>query len=915
MTKCPSCSTEIPAASRFCNFCGAVTTPPPEPAMGEDTMAMPAPSSSRPPSHRATPPSQRSSVTSSISSSDLDEGRFPAGSLVAERYRIIELLGRGGMGEVYRATDLRLGQQVALKFLPAETASDPDTLARFNNEVRIARQVSHPNVCRVYDIGEVDGQPYLSMEYVDGEDLGALLRRIGRLPTDTAVEMARKLCAGLAAAHDKGVLHRDLKPANIMIDARGQVLITDFGLAGIADRIQGSEIRHGTPAYMAPEQLSGKEVTTRSDIYALGLVLYEMFTGKRAHDASSVAEMTRLRQDAAPPSLVTHVRDLDPAVERVVRRCLDPDPQNRPATALAVAAALPGGDPLAAALAAGETPSPELVAAASEREALPPLIALACFVGILIFLASVPFFVTQSAWIAKTPMENPPDALAQKARDFAQRFGYTNKPFDSASGLFYAGDYLTDLRAKGKSASTIPHLSQGMPAPIHFWYRGSPRSLIAAEFGSNGDVSAGDPSMDISGMVKVELDLSGRLVYFEAVPPEQEKLAPAGSPPDGAALLTAAGLDPARFQRADPEWVPLAAFDQRAAWVGTYPDDPNPLRVEAASWRGKLVYFHLISPWTRAARLQPKQSTRAEKIGQGIGLTILVLIVAGACLLARHNIRLGRGDWRSAFRLTAFLFCLSFAAWALTAHHVASFVELINILMGLSFCFLFVALIWVLYVALEPYVRRQWPQTIISWTRLMAGRVRDPVVGGHVLVGIVYGVFLAATVQLFSFWKVQASGVPDQTIALDTLLSVPRVASILAGIAPNSLLSTLGIFFVFFLLRTLLRREWLAAVAFVLLLTAIATGLSDGNFWVALPIRLVQYGVMMFIMLRFGLLPFVVGQAMVDILILFPVTMDFSAWYAGSAIFALSFIVVLGAWAFHTALGGRPLFKQDLLDG
>lgn len=189
------------------------------------------------------------------------------------------------MGEVYRATDLKLGQPVALKFLPEETARDPKTLVRFHNEVRIARQVGHANVCRVYDIGEVEGIPYLSMEYVDGEDLRSLLRRIGRLPPDKALEIARKLCAGLAAAHDKGVLHRDLKPANIMIDGRGQVLITDFGLAGIMGQIEGMEARNGTPGYMAPEQLSGKEVSAQSDIYALGIVLYEMFTGKRPFHA------------------------------------------------------------------------------------------------------------------------------------------------------------------------------------------------------------------------------------------------------------------------------------------------------------------------------------------------------------------------------------------------------------------------------------------------------------------------------------------------------------------------------------------------------------------------------------------------------------------------------------------------------
>jgi len=180
------------------------------------------------------------------------------GTLLARRYRIVSLLGRGGMGEVYRANDLLLAQAVALKFLPAQWTSDEPTLARFRNEVRIARQISHPNVCRVYDIGEAEGATYLSMEYVDGEDLASLLRRIRRLPRDKALEIARQLCAGLAAAHDKGVVHRDLKPGNIMLDGQGQLRITDFGLAGVASEVK--DIRSGTPAYTAPEQRSGKKI-------------------------------------------------------------------------------------------------------------------------------------------------------------------------------------------------------------------------------------------------------------------------------------------------------------------------------------------------------------------------------------------------------------------------------------------------------------------------------------------------------------------------------------------------------------------------------------------------------------------------------------------------------------------------------
>jgi serine/threonine-protein kinase len=170
------------------------------------------------------------------------------------------------MGEVYRADDLVLGQPVALKFLPEAAAGKEELLTRFRNEVRTARRVSHSNVCRVYDLGTVDGQMFLSMEYVDGEDLASLLRRIGRIPPDKAVEIARQLCAGLAAAHKEGVLHRDLKPANVMLDGRGRAVMTDFGLAGLVDQIQGADVRSGTPAYMSPEQLAGKEVTAKSDI-------------------------------------------------------------------------------------------------------------------------------------------------------------------------------------------------------------------------------------------------------------------------------------------------------------------------------------------------------------------------------------------------------------------------------------------------------------------------------------------------------------------------------------------------------------------------------------------------------------------------------------------------------------------------
>src|SRR5262245_46538929 len=259
--QCSRCRCDVAAGSRYCPSCGARTD---DPETATATHANPI----------GSPRAAWADLTS--------QARFIPGTMLASRYRIVSLIGRGGMGEVYRADDLKLGQPVALKFLPGSVARDPARLARFHQEVRVARQVPHPHVCRVYDIGDADGQAFLSMEYVDGEDLASLRRRIGRLPADKATQVARQLCAGLAAAHDRGVLHRDLKPANVLLDGRGHVRIADFGLAALADERRAAHVIAGTPGYMAPEQLDGRGATIRTDVYALGLILYEIFTGQAA---------------------------------------------------------------------------------------------------------------------------------------------------------------------------------------------------------------------------------------------------------------------------------------------------------------------------------------------------------------------------------------------------------------------------------------------------------------------------------------------------------------------------------------------------------------------------------------------------------------------------------------------------------
>ena len=226
-----------------------------------------------------------------------DWAYFAPGELLADRYRIIARLGAGGMGEVYRADDLTLAQPVALKFLSRSASNDPVSRDRFRSEVRAARQVSHPHVCRVHDIGEHNGLVFLTMEFVDGEDLVSLLRRVGRLAEERAVVVARDLCSAVGSVHEQGLLHRDLKPANVMLDGRGKVKLTDFGIAALTG--QADDVRSGTAAYQAPEVLAGREVSVRSDLYALGLVLYELFTGKPAFPATSREALQRSPERSA----------------------------------------------------------------------------------------------------------------------------------------------------------------------------------------------------------------------------------------------------------------------------------------------------------------------------------------------------------------------------------------------------------------------------------------------------------------------------------------------------------------------------------------------------------------------------------------------------------------------------------------
>ena len=846
-----------------------------------------------------------------------DEARFIPGTVLAGRYRLVGQLGKGGMGEVYRADDLKLGQPVALKFLPEKLSKDAAMLERFHREVRTARKVSHPNVCRVFDIGETSGQHFLSMEYIDGEDLSSLLRRIGRLPEDKAVEIGRQLCAGLSAAHEEGVLHRDLKPANVMLDGRGRARITDFGLAGLAGEFHGHEIRSGTPSYMAPEQLSGKSVSAKSDIYALGLVLYEVFTGRKAYSADTPVELLHQQESGAPPSISSFVKDVDPLVERVITRCLEKDPEKRPASALQVAAALPGGDPLAAAIAAGETPSPAMVAAAPKQGSLRPAVAALCLVVVLSTLAVLCVTSGRVSLLGVVSPKKPPEVLADRAGGIARRLSYAEPPADTAHGFEIDYDYIDYVNARDDSPDRWRRFAQSQPAALRFWYRQGPRLL---EPQTGVVVTADDPPADSPGMIHSVLDMEGRLIEFSAAPSQPTVAAaqgPEARPADWGALLAEAGLNPAELKPVEPQHLPPAYADARAAWEGFFPRRPDiPVRVEAASYGGSVVYFELLGPWSKPRHSSPAEPDAGSTRFFALLFTVFMVVSITGVVLARRNWRLGRGDRRGAYRLAVIVFALSLLSWLVGASHVTSFegeLRLFRFAIADALTKSFV--IWLFYVALEPYVRRRSPHRIISWSRLMAGDWRDPLVGRDILLGMLLGLGVHTVITVGVELVARHYGLPGDVRThgvLTTQLTAGGTGSVFMGWQLfMSLLHALGYILLLLLLTLLLKKDWLAAVALWLLFMLPAL-ISIGS---ASPLGLLIGGfvwaVVVFVVARLGLLAMASVQFFYFMRVFYPYTSEFSAWYAGGTIFALAVCAAFAAYGFYTSTAGQPLFRGE----
>jgi len=299
--KCPKCQTENAETSLFCAGCGAKLD-----AARELSLF------------------QTETLQTSLK-------ELTTGSMFAGRYQVIEELGKGGMGKVYRVLDKKLNEEVALKLIRPEVASDKQTIERFNNELKLARKIAHRNVGKMYELMEDAGTHYITMEYVPGQDLRGLIRQMGRLTTGKAVSIARQVCAGLAEAHHLGVVHRDLKPQNIMMDEDGNARIMDFGIARSlkAKGITGAGVIIGTPEYMSPEQVEGKEVDERTDIYSLGIILYEMLTGRVPFEGDTPFTIGVKHKSELPRDPRQINAQIPEDLGRLVLKCLEKDKTKR----------------------------------------------------------------------------------------------------------------------------------------------------------------------------------------------------------------------------------------------------------------------------------------------------------------------------------------------------------------------------------------------------------------------------------------------------------------------------------------------------------------------------------------------------------------------------------------------------------
>jgi len=411
-------------------------------------------------------------------------------------------------------------------------------------------------------------------------------------------------------------------------------------------------------------------------------------------------------------------------------------------------------------------------------------------------------------------------------------------------------------------------------------------------------------------MINILVDAQGRLTYFQAIPKEVDPNPPPAKGVDWKPLFAAAKIDLSQLQPAEPQWVSLAAFDARAAWTGGWPESGRPLRIEAAAWRGLPVYFAEIGPWTTPSRTQHANLTAGQRAGQIIRVVLAIVLLATGAWIARRNHARGRSDLHGAARLATGVLAVEIAIWVCRDHFIPTLATLGRFVLAVSTGLFLSVAMGMLYLALEPYVRRRWPQAIISWSRLMTGRVRDPLVGRDVLWGVTLGVVWSLVISVAFLLLKRAGDAP--ILASQALLAGGRqMAGIWLLNVVQCLLGTLQFFFVAFLLRVILRNEWVTAAAFVAIWTTINT-LQNAHAGILAPAWFVVFSIAAYAVSRFGLITLTVAIFTANVLLNVPYTLDFSNWYTTNSFAVLASFVAIAAWGFYTSLAGQSLIKEDI---
>lgn len=821
--------------------------------------------------------------TAGLGIEDLPDESLTPGMQMGGRYRIVTRLGRGGMGVVYHAEDLKLGEPVALKFLRGASASRA-RVAALIAEVRLGRKIAHPNVCRIHDIVEIGARHFISMEFVEGEDLDLLLKRVGRMPLRRAAQLARDICAGVRALHESGIVHRDLKPANVLVDGRGRARVSDFGLASSAREVsESTSSLSGTPLYMAPEQFGGAGASVATDIYTLGLVLWELFAGERLLAATTLDEVIAFHTGGSRAHrLSTKVPDIPEAVDDVVARCLDPDPSRRPASVEEVLRALPGGDPLDAALEAGETPTPEMVAASSAGRVLSGRSAAMLVAVIVTGLAFGGWTFERSRRAQLLDRLESPAVQEERARELLGLFGIAVGQ-DVAAGYAPNSVMVNHLGRRGTPERWEPLFEPESPFQL-YWFRAGP-DLTAW---SPGRTTFDDPPFVTAGMSGIVLDPDGRLVRLRHVPDRR------GEEPvvvvTWEELFARAGLDPRVFEEIAPPVSPAIGADGVRAWRGASPFVRDEELVVVAAWlRGTPVWFDAMHVWdldvARGAESEPTPHFVRWLFG-----AVLVAIGLGAYLVARRNIRRGRGDARGAWNVSIALFAAWVACWAIAT-------ELRNVQEGLAYGALIGACAWCAYVAVEPEVRRLWPRILIGWTKLVHGRPGDARVGREILVGMAFALALRSGTTLASSVMVHYGiPVPDpSTLSLrgSAWGEIREVMynAVIATLIALSLLTALA------LMSKVIRRLGLGIAILTTLILVVFAPAGAGAFALLLAVPLVA-------LVREGLL------ACVAVYVTMFLSSDLlglrlDGWYTSQVVVAALAMTALTAWAAMAASVGQ----------